>query len=137
MSPLDWLRSRTKRQPHATGGIVAGPGTGDQTLAFIDTSCTLLMPTTPPTLPPGVTVTPHPDTTPTPDLIQQMAQALGGDVRTKPTEAAELPQRVPPSRERTAEITRQAEQRARDEIELVNCTCLAIYSNCRCKTRTR
>ena len=127
MSPLDWLRSR--RQPkYATGGHVAALAPGNAPPVAIDTSCTLTMPTKTPTLPPGVTVTFHPESAPTPELVQQMAEAVG----IAPPKPAELPQRIAPSREHTAELTRQANEEARRERVDNNCPCAVIYSKCRC-----
>lgn len=131
MNGTDWLRSLVRRKPrYATGGII----TADQAPILGESGCTYTVPATMPKheLPPGVTVTLHPDSTPTPELIQQMVEALGVD----PTKTAELPQRIPPSREHTAELTRQAAETARAERVLALCPCIAIYSRCYCKRRS-
>lgn len=124
LDPTAWLRTMARRQKPATGGYIPA----DTPMPI--TGCDYAAPAVPAKRepPPGVTVTFHPDSTPTPELIQQMAEALGAGT----AKTAELPQRTKPSLEHTAEITRQANEAARREHIDTNCPCIAIYSRCRC-----
>jgi len=124
MNGTDWLRSLIKRKPkYATGGYIAGPGTGDMPLAPIGQGgCVFPLPATPP-------ANSHFELRePTEAEAEEFAQQL--------TKAIVAP-RVRPSREHTEAITKQATERARQQrIEMNGCTCAYIYSRCYCQAQT-
>lgn len=71
----------------------------------------------------------EPEPAPTPEPVQQTIHVPSHDE----TKAVSLPQRIPPSREHTAELTRQANEEARQARVAANCPCTVIYSRCYCK----
>jgi hypothetical protein len=124
LSALDWLRAKTKPKPkYATGGYVTGPRPGEPPL--IQGGCAWPAPLTAPELPDGATIQIRGYTETTPEEHQQLLADI---------QAAVAP-RVKPSLEHTAELTRQAEARARAELKDQICPCTAIYSKCYCKPR--